>query len=96
MRSHPKLRAGEASKIPLDQNPTKPPNALPNSSQQLMMAGPSFGLGETAVSQDAGEKPLLIPHERLALPISAWGIAEHAVHQLPGCRDVSKATKGWT
>jgi hypothetical protein len=29
----------------------------------------------------------------LALPISAWGIAEHAVHQLPGCRDVSKAAK---
>jgi hypothetical protein len=31
--------------------------------------------------------------EGLALPISAWGIAEHAVHQLPGCRDVSKAAK---
>jgi len=29
----------------------------------------------------------------LALPISAWGIAEHAVHQFLGCRDVSKAAK---
>ena len=28
-----------------------------------------------------------------ALPISAWGIAEHAMHELPGCRDISKAAK---
>ncbi len=35
----------------------------------------------------------LLPAPALALPISAWGIAEHAVHQLPGCRDVSKAAK---
>ena len=43
------------------------------------------------------DAPLLLYNpplpEGLALPISAWGIAEHAVHQLPGCRDVSKAAK---
>jgi len=29
----------------------------------------------------------------LALPINAWGIAEHAVHQLPDCCAVKKAAK---
>jgi len=27
------------------------------------------------------------------LALNAWGIAEHAVHQLPDCRDVNKAAK---
>ena len=39
------------------------------------------------------DSPLSFPRMRLALPISAWGIAEHAMHELPGCRDISKAAK---
>jgi len=29
----------------------------------------------------------------LALPISAWGIAERAAHQLPGCRSAAEAVR---
>ena len=53
--------------------------------------GDCAGVSELGSSQ-ASPSPAL-PVYGLALPISAWGIAEHAVHQLPGCRDVSKAAK---
>jgi hypothetical protein len=126
------LRPREATKHPASATP-----------QQLMMAGPSFGLGQTAAPRKrgdslpvygegwggAGREAAQLIHTHLpsccfpgtpvdggaiiwpgansgaqeaedtpspftlALPISAWGIAEHAVHQLPGCRDVSEAAK---
>jgi hypothetical protein len=43
--------------------------------------------------QRGGDGGVLPPLRTLALPISAWGIAEHAMHELPGCRDISKAAK---
>ena len=39
------------------------------------------------------EHSLSITPRCLALPISAWGIDEHAMHQLPGCRDVDEPAK---
>jgi hypothetical protein len=57
--------------------------------------------GTTPPPEDGGSPPIVPPHAGghslpvygLALPISAWGIAEHAMHELPGCRDISKAAK---
>ena len=37
--------------------------------------------------------PFLSPARGLALPISAWGIDEHAMHQLPGCRSAAEAVR---
>ena len=36
---------------------------------------------------------LIRTHVTLALPISAWGIGEHAMHQLPGCRSAAVAVR---
>ena len=47
--------------------------------------------GANSGSQEAGGYSL--PACGLALPISAWGIAEHAVHQLPGCRSAAGAVR---
>jgi hypothetical protein len=33
------------------------------------------------------------PTLSFALPISAWGIAERAMHQLPGCRSAAEAVR---
>jgi len=60
----------------------------------LNISEPGYSKVEHSGIRSKSYAPFRFPHTRgLALPISAWGIGEHAMHQLLGCRSAAETVR---